>query len=298
MSYSERINRIKKLKKWNCKLDHDLIASFKILPKNFINFKRYIKEFISSAMQINYYENDDIFINEVDKSRNLKNITPNGAVVPKREYLLEYNLILREWKDIMSKIVSQKPEMLNRFRFTPNIRIKFSKEINKNKNRDLNTSFPHSDAWLEGPWGMNCFIPLFGDTKNNTLKYYEPNKKSFSEKFMRTSSSYKDMQWVLKYYKPINFIPKAGRVYFSDYAMVHNTEKKKNAGTRISIDTTLYIGSNPPHKDRISEYEKKFLDIGISHIIDPGRYEREKILRKKSTFSHYTTGVRRNIKLF
>ena len=21
---------------------------------------------------------------------------------------------------------------------------------------------PHSDAWLQGPWGMNCFIHFFG----------------------------------------------------------------------------------------------------------------------------------------
>ncbi len=298
MSYLKRINRIKKLKKWNCQLDHDLIASFKIDKNSFSNFKRFIKQYISSAMGTKFYEDDVKFIREIDNSRNLKNITPNGAVVPKREYLLEYNLILREWKNIMTKIVSPVPKMLNRFRFTPNIRIKFAKEISDNKNRDLNTAFPHSDAWLEGPWGMNCFIPILGDTKNNTLKYYEPDKKKFSERFMKTSSSYKDMQWVLDYYKTINFKPRVGRVYFSDYAMVHNTHKTKNAGTRISIDTTLYIGSNPPHKDRISEYEKKFLNIGITNIIDPGKFEAEKILGKKSVFSHYTTGLRKNIKLF
>ena len=34
------------------------------------------------------------------------------------------------------------------------------------KKRVLNTSLPHSDAWSDGPWGMNCFIPLFGDYKS------------------------------------------------------------------------------------------------------------------------------------
>ena len=94
MSYLKRINRIKKLKKWNCKLDHDLIASFKIDINSFNNFKRFIKQYISSAMNTKFHEDDNNFIKEIDKSRNLKNITPNGAVVPKREYLLEYNLIL------------------------------------------------------------------------------------------------------------------------------------------------------------------------------------------------------------
>ena len=44
--------------------------------------------------------------------------------------------------------------------------------------------------------------------------------------------------------------------------------------------------------------KKKFLNIGVTNIIDPGKYENEKIVKKKSTYSHYTTGLRRNIKLF
>ena len=42
-------------------------------------------------------------------------------------------------------------KLLKLFRITPNIRIKFGKELNDNKNRSLSTSRPHSDAWVEGP---------------------------------------------------------------------------------------------------------------------------------------------------
>ena len=49
-------------------------------------------------MSIKFEANDEEFLKNVDKGKNnRKNITPNGAVVPKREYHLEYNMVLRSW---------------------------------------------------------------------------------------------------------------------------------------------------------------------------------------------------------
>ena len=140
---------------------------------------------------------------------------------------------------------------------------------------------------------MNCFIPFHGDVKNNNLRFYEP-KSFFDDKFLTDSPSYKKMQWVLKYYKPINkIIPKIGHVHFSDYAAIHNTYRKKNSGTRISIDTTIFVGNHLPHKDRIKEYTKEIPSIGLDQFIDSGQYEKNKPASKISTYSHYTSKVLR-----
>ena len=108
---------------------------------------------------------------------------------------------------------------------------------------------------------MNCFFPIIGDAKNNNLIYYEP--KIFRENFLSTAKTYGEMQWVLKYYNKVRFSPKIGRIYISDYALVHNTNRKKNSGTRISIDTTIFIGNHKPHKDRLKEYRNKIPNVGI-----------------------------------
>ena len=55
---------------------------------------------------------------------------------------------------------------------------------------------------------MNCFVPMLGDTDKNTLVYYEPIHEKFTEKMMQPSPSYKDMQWVMKEYRKIDFKPK------------------------------------------------------------------------------------------
>ena len=298
MSLKSRYNRINLItKQWKLQKTHPLIARYKINSKFFNEFKFNIKLYISKALKINFDTDDNIFIKNIDKARNYRtNITPNGAIVPKREYHLEYNLVLRSWCELVSQISKKNPRLLKLFRITPNIRIKFGKELIDNKKRELSTSYPHSDAWVEGPWGMNCYIPFFGDTKNNNLQFYQPIRK-FKESFMSISPSYKKMQWVMDYYEKINkIVPQPGYVNLSDYAAIHNTFRKKNCGTRVSIDTTLFVGNYKPHKDRLKEYTNKIPDIGLTNFVDSGQYQSEKYAEKKSTYSHYTSKVLKLIK--
>ena len=56
--------------------------------------------------------------------------------MPKREFQLEYNLILREWCKIIKTMVEKDKKLLSIFRVTPNIRIKFGKELEDNIGRD------------------------------------------------------------------------------------------------------------------------------------------------------------------
>ena len=168
----QRINKITSV--WKLKKVHPLITSYNIPSSTFEIFKNNIKLYISKALHIKFNENDKIFIKNIDKGRrNRTNVTPNGAVVPKREFHLEYNLVLRSWCQLVKEIISNNPKLLKLFRITPNIRIKFGKELLDNKIRGLSTSYPHSDAWVEGPWGMNCFIPFFGDINNNNMIYLQ-----------------------------------------------------------------------------------------------------------------------------
>ena len=298
MTLKTRINRINLItNQWKLEKTHPLITRYKIDKNFFKEFKFNIKLYISKALKISFNEEDSIFINNIDKARyNRLNITPNGAIVPKREFHLEYNLVLRSWCELVAKMSKKNPKLLKLFRITPNIRIKFGKELEDNKNRELSTSLPHSDAWVEGPWGMNCYIPFFGDTKNNNLQFYEPIDK-FDESFLAISPSYKKMQWVMDYYKSIKkIVPSSGYVNLSDYAAIHNTFRNPNSGSRVSIDTTLFVGNYKPHKDRLREYTDKIPNIGINYFVDSGQYEKNKPANKVSTYSHYTSKVLKLIK--
>ena len=295
MSLEYRIDRIQKIcDAWKLDKPHSLMAAYKIDDDIFEDFKLKMKLYLCKALKIKFQNNDNEFIASVSKSRkNRINVTPNGGVVPKREFHLEYNILLRDWCEIIKKIIISNPELVTRFRATPNIRIKFGEELEDNLKRPLNTSLPHSDAWVEGPWGMNCFFPIIGDSENNNLKYYEPIK--FDDKMLATASTYEEMQWVMKNYKELKFRPEKGNIYFSDYALLHNTFRKPGCNTRVSIDTTLFVGNHLPHKDRLSEYRDKIPNNGLDEFIDAGKYETEKYDEKKTLYSHYTSNTLKRI---
>ena len=106
MSLEYRYQRINKISTaWNLNKVHPLITSYKI-PKDFFeSFKANIKFYISKALKVKFNEDDKIFIKNINKVRNNRaNVTPNGAVVPKREYNLEYNLVLRSWCELIRQM--------------------------------------------------------------------------------------------------------------------------------------------------------------------------------------------------
>ena len=82
-----RINKI--TSEWNLTRIHPLITTYKIPNDFFENFKTYIKLYISKALKIEFDKNDKLFVKSIDRARkNRTNTTPNGAVVPKKEFQL------------------------------------------------------------------------------------------------------------------------------------------------------------------------------------------------------------------
>jgi hypothetical protein len=285
----ERISKI--LEQWGGNKVNDFFAEWEIPKHLFEELRLSICLYISKAMEFEYTSDGELFIQRLNNSRgNRKNITPNGGVVPKKEYQLEYNLFLRSWCSIVKVMIQKDPRLLRRFRLTPNIRIKFALELEENVGRGLDTAIPHSDAWVEGPWGMNCHLPIIGDYQKNYLHFYKLKDESeFSEDFLTRSTTYNDMQWVVEKYIDDDIIPKMGFISISDYALIHGTKRLPGCDTRVSIDTTVFIGDHDVHPDRRQEYMDEIPSIGEDLFISTDLHSGE-VANKKSTFSHYTSG--------
>jgi len=286
-------------KEWELNRVHDLMVSYTPTEKELKELRLSMMLYISKALYFDFTLDETEFIKRIDDNRSTRdNVTPNGGVVPKREYQVEYNMVLRSWSRIVNSIIKNNPALMTKFRMTPNIRIKFGQELEDNINRTLNTSHPHSDAWVEGPWSMNCFIPILGDAENNNLAFWRPKSpQNFTNDFLSTAATYEEMQWVLDYYVSDKGLkPKKGKVHISDYALIHATNRENNCGTRVSIDTTILVGDHDVHPDREAEYTKDFRVIGEDLLVSTKRSIKDEIMvHKKTTFSHYTTG---NLKFY
>ena len=295
-SYNIRKQRFDLIKNsWNLVKKHDLFLYHELSQELLNELKLSIMLYISKAMNFEFTFDEDLFIERLEKNKDFRdNITPNGAIVPKKEYQLEYNMVLRSWSRILLEIVGTKPELIKKFRMTPNVRIKFGTEIEENVGRALNTSWPHSDAWLDGPWGINCFIPILGDIKKNNLAFYIPKDETqFQDTFLDTAKTYEEKQWVLDYYKMVpELFPEKGKIHLSDYALIHGSYREESCGTRISLDTTLFVGDYDVHMDRETEYSNEIQIIGENILVSSNRSTKDKIIsNKKSIYSHYTTGT-------
>lgn len=284
---------------WGTTKLNDLFTEWKIPDDLYSDFKRSVGLYISKALRFDYTEDEQIFMKRLDEKRDFRlNITPNGGVVPKKEYSIEYNLFIRSWCNVVREMTSGQPDYLRKFRLTPNIRIKFKEEIEENVGRGLDTALPHSDAWVEGPWGMNCHVPVFGDTQNNYLHFYKlKDENQFQDNFLETSAEYTDMQWVVDYYEDDKLVPKRGYVNVSDYALIHKTKRNPGAGTRVSIDTTIFAGDHDVHPDRRTEYMDVIPRVGEDLFISCQVSEKQQFLDKKTVFSHYTNGTLKHIQL-
>ena len=295
-SYNYRKERFAKMQKdWNLDMIHDLFMSH-TPPHNLLqDLQLSVMMYISKAFYFDFTTDENLFIQRLNDSRSVRdNVTPNGGVVPKKEYQLEYNLVLRSWSRIMKNIVKGNTSLLKKFRMTPNIRIKFGKELEENIGRSLNTSYPHSDAWVEGPWGMNCYTPLLGDVENNNLLFWKPiDVENFSDDYLKTANTYEEMQWVLDFYETDpKLSPEKGKVHISDYALIHATHREDKCGTRVSIDTTVFVGDHDVHMDREIEYLDDIKIIGEDILVSSNRSIHDFEIKDKQTlFSHYTTGT-------
>ena len=126
----------------------DELVGYWVIPNNLLNdLRRTIGVYIAKSLHFEYTENEDIFLERLESRREDRlNVTPNGAVVPKKEFTVEYNAYIKAYSDIVRELVKNNPNYLNKVRMTPNVRIKFAEEFEDNHNRPQNTSYPHTDS--------------------------------------------------------------------------------------------------------------------------------------------------------
>jgi hypothetical protein len=295
-SYPYRVERFSIMQKqWGLEKIHDLMLSYNPPKDLLLDLNQNIMLYISKAFEFPVSYDEAEFMDRLEAKSNFReNITPNGAVVPKKEYQLEFNLVLRSWTRIIKDMTKNNPSLMTKIRMTPNIRIKFGEDPKENLGRPLNTSIPHSDAWIDSSFGINCYAPLLGDIDHNNMDFYEPaDPENFDDKFLSNAKTYAEMQWVLDYYsKSDKLTPQKGKIHLSDFAIIHGTSVKQNARLRVSLDTSVYVDDNNPHVDRIGEYMNEIQIIGEDLFVSTTRSINEnKIFEKKTEFSHFTSGT-------
>ncbi len=206
-----------------------------------------------------------------DYDKNLPpHVTPNGMIVPKRNTVLEYNLVVRRFAQIMASIGFG--DLVDSWHIPLNVRFKSSLVSEENMKRAHPTEHAHSDSWAgESSESVTVHIPVMGDWHDNYVRMFYPDD-AFDDAWLGPRASYADGHDVLPHYKALDYVTELGSVAFMDFATLHASTRNPGCGPRVSIDTTFVLKkrgmSEKIHKWRENERASDALlkGVGETHL--------------------------------
>src|SRR3989344_8276176 len=259
MSLEYRCSRFRSLIK---RFDSDLItpidpliAKAKISDNLFHNLETAAAIYVSSSLPNGCFIVDEKELLEafVKNRQLIKNCTPNGMMVPKKEIALQFNLVVRAFADIVESL--DFGDLIVSWHVPLNIRYKDGHIIEGNLKRLYPSEDVHSDSWAgESADSVTIMIPLFGDTERNRVDFYSP-PDDFREEWLGPQPSYRHNNRIVEKYTKIETPYSKGYLYLADFATLHASARYPGAGPRISIDTAFAFSPQPGQEEKIHPHK-------------------------------------------
>jgi len=203
---------------------------------------------------------------------NIPNITPNGMIVPKRPTILEYNIVVRTFAEIVDSF--NIGDLILSWHVPLNVRFKTGEVNEGNLERHHPTEHIHSDSWAgESAESVTVHIPLFGDTERNCMVFYDP-PEHFQEDWLGPLPSYKAGADIASRYQKMDVKVKRGQAVLADFSTLHSSSRFPGAKARVSIDTTFALKKRKSSKKetihpwRVNERASHdtLLGLGATHL--------------------------------
>lgn len=268
---------------------NDLMAEIE-LPKNYISeFQRNTINYLNASTQnINkkFISNEKKLLNFYEKNKSkIKNITPNGSIIPKIQNNLEFNILTKSYINLLKELNIK--DNLNKIHFPFNLRIKLSKIKKEHMKRLHPTEMMHADGWTgaDPSWVAIHFFLLGDISKNNILYAYPPN--DFKESFLAPRKKNIQGKNIVKKYKIIKYTPKKGSLVFADNSIIHFTYRKKNSGTRVSLDTGIDLNNS-----ELIRYKRSLKTFNVEKVRSKEEFSKDTILNiGEKYFPHFPDDI-------
>jgi hypothetical protein len=196
-----------------------------------------------------------------ERRQALANLTPNGVLMPKREFTLEFNLLNRAVATVLSEFLPD--DLVASIQSLIRYRIVDGAVDARRDQRPYATNKLHSDVWAGDPVdSVTLIIPVLGDPRNIGVEFFEmPRGLEWS--YMRPLADYDLGAGIepLVPYEGLNF--DVGSAYFFDSRLLHRTQRKA-PGLRVSLDVRFRRKLPPEDRTWLGELADKDNDINPS----------------------------------
>jgi hypothetical protein len=231
--------------------DDNIMYKFKITDSEIKNLKKKVKDLIINNLRI-YFRNigkeKKNYLNQYsDLIVKLPNITPGGAIQPRKEVAKYFNKIHVEIVKILKK-----KKIFDYFESGTKCVVRFKSGANKNNKREYSTFKVHSDAW-NGQIANSIFmIGVEGDITNNTVLYFKP--LNFKKDILKKIKSFDEGKRLYKNKRYIGKLEK-NQMVIIDQLCLHKTHIKSKM-SRVSIDFAFNL-KNTIKKDKFFKKESR-----------------------------------------
>lgn len=232
-----------------------LLLGFGLSPKRFALIQQAANNFILATLNAcndkTYEYRKDLFEFYYEDIVKLPNITPNGAFYPKRETVLEYNILQRSVVAAFRDLgVIDNFAMLQPL----TVRLVNGEPVPEKVARPYATARLHSDAWVGHHGDGIAGIPLFGDVKRTGLEFFEPLDPA--PDFLKKTEHYEEG---LSLFRGMEQYPgklALGNMYMFDHLCLHKTVHN-GGGPRASMDFA-YALAHPGSRLHVEEPSERF----------------------------------------
>ena len=174
---------------------------------------------------------------------NFANMTPNGLLVPKREFVLEFNVFQRAVAGIFEDF--DLCGLAAAVHVPASLRLVTGLEDSARDKRPRATGKLHSDVWAGEPVdAVVVHIPLFGDPENIGIQFQEMQRDQ-ELAFMRVLEDYEEGAGLGTVHYGCQF--RSGNIYFADARLLHATVRNRG-GFRLSVDFRFRLPSDGQYK--------------------------------------------------
>lgn len=254
--------------RFNCERPAPLTSIHKIPPALFGKLQAVTALYLSKCLGPNEFilDEDELLKRFDEEGDKVPNITPNGMVVPKRHTVLEYNLLVQTFSEIIGSLGIH--DLISSWHVPLNIRIKYGEASEENLKRHHPTEHIHSDSWAgESSESVTTMLMILGDVKRNHVSFYDP-PENFEEEWLGPRPSYLDGKVVADRYSKVDMVPEKGDLIISDFAALHASSHLPGAGTRVSIDTTFVLKKADDHREAENIHEWREGERAAPHILE------------------------------
>ena len=250
-----------------------VLLEYTIPAELFSKLQAAVSMYVSKCLPGNQFtlEEGDLLRRLEDQYGEVPNITPNGMIVPKKHLVVEYNLVVNAFAEVINSC--NMSDLISSWHVPLNLRVKFGKVNESNLGRHHPTEHAHSDSWAgESSESVTTHIPIFGDFERNHLTFFSP-PDNFEEEWLGALPSYKDGENIAARYEHLNVVPRKGHLYFHDFSGLHSSYRLPDAGARITIDTTFVLkrpepilGTEHPWRENERATHEVFTSLGAKKL--------------------------------